>query len=103
MGAVYSRCPHTAFVMGFESEDATDDASYVANLLTSNIAVLNGPSAVIWEILEKPTTSEDIILEITEIYGVSKETVAASVLDFLYDLKAQGLVEVSENSILEEI
>lgn len=86
------RSPHTAFIMGFESPDSTDDASYLANLLTSEIAVLKGPSTVIWEILEHPTSTEEIITEVTDVYGLPREAVAESVLAFLYSLLSQGLL-----------
>lgn len=92
MSSLYRRAPHTAFVMGYDNS-TTDDACYVANLLTSEIAVLNGPSAVIWEILEEPCTSETIIAEVTEIYGISRDTVAPSVLGFLETLTDQGLLK----------
>lgn len=97
MSALYRRTPHAAYVLGFEHDVIADDASYVANLLTSEIAVLNGPSAVIWEILEGPTTSEDIIAEVTDIYGVPRETVAVSVLSFLDSLEQQGLIQAEDN------
>ena len=98
MSALYQRTPHAAYVLGFEHDVIADDASYVANLLTSEIAVLNGPSAVIWEILEEPTTSEDIIAEVTDIYGVTRETVAVSVLSFLDSLEQQGMIQVEDRS-----
>lgn len=92
MSSLYQRAPHTAFVEGADGDGAASAASYVANLLTSEIAVLNGPSTLIWEILETPSTSEAIISEITEMYGVSRETVAPSVLGFLDSLVGRGLV-----------
>ncbi|WP_326503522.1 PqqD family peptide modification chaperone [Rothia nasimurium] len=98
MSIEYRRAPHTAFIMGVDSTVSPDDASYVANLKTSEIAVLQGPSAVIWEILETPINSEDLIAEITDIYQVSHDTVAASVIGFLSSLEAQGLVEVKESA-----
>lgn len=99
MSIVYMRAPHTAFVMGFESDASPDDASYIANLKTSEIVVLKGPSAVIWEILEQPTGSESLISEIKDIYGVSRETVAPSVLAFLQELREQGLIQLDTNTI----
>lgn len=92
MSFLYQRAPHTAFVMGPDGDDAASAASYVANLLTSEIAVLNGPSTLIWEILETPSASEAIISQITEIYGVPRETVAPSILGFLDSLVSRGLV-----------
>ena len=92
MSVIYQRSPHTAFVMGIDHEGVENDISYVANLLTSEIAVLQGPSAVIWDILESPSATEAIFDEITNLYGVPQETVAESVLTFLDSLKEQGLV-----------
>lgn len=89
---VYKRPEHIAYVMGFESNDALDDETYVAHLLTSEIAVLKGPSAVIWETLERPQTAEEIIAELQQIYDVPRETVAESVLNFLDSLVQKGLL-----------
>ena len=36
MSALYQRTPHAAYVLGFEHDAIADDASYVANLLTSD-------------------------------------------------------------------
>ncbi|WP_237198679.1 PqqD family protein [Rothia nasimurium] len=100
MSTLYRRAPHVAFVLSFEHDAIADNASYVANLNTSEIAVLNGPSAVIWEILEEATTTEAIIAEITDIYGVPRETVAESVFSFLDSLEQQGLIFAEENTPL---
>lgn len=92
---VYQRAGHVAYIMGFENNDALDDETYVAHLLTSEIAVLKGPSAVIWETLEEPQTAERIIAEIQQIYGVPQETVAESVLSFLDSLVHKELLTVA--------
>ncbi len=79
--------------MGFECSEPYDDASYLANLLTSEIAVLKGPSTVIWEILDQPASTEEIITEISDVYGLPREAVAESVLVFLDSLLNQGLLQ----------
>lgn len=92
------RSPHTAFIIGFERPEPHDDTSYLANLLTSEIAVLKGPSTVIWEILDQPASTEEIVTEISDIYGLPRETIAESVLVFLDSLLNQGLLHrVSES------
>ncbi|MFW0182954.1 PqqD family protein [Rothia sp. CCM 9417] len=91
----YSRANHIGFIMGFESGQSADDETYVANLLTSEISVLRGPSALIWEILDSPRSSEEIIADIQDIYGVPRETVADSVLNFLDSLVRQNLLELT--------
>lgn len=98
MTTVYRRSPHIAYIMGYEDSVSSDDASYVANLKTSDIAVLKGPSAVIWEILEQPANSEAIISEIRDIYGVPQETVAPSILSFLDELLRQDLIQRDEGN-----
>ena len=98
MSTLYQRAASVAFVMGYENMDTPDDATYVANLKTSDIAVLNGPSAVIWEILEKPTSSESLITEMKDIYGVPHEIVAPSILSFLKDMENRGLIEIIDVS-----
>lgn len=87
------RSPHTAFVLASDYAPGGEDSFYVANLLTSELAILQGPSAVIWEILEEPTSTHALISEITEIYGVTREVVSASVLAFLDSMEAQGLIQ----------
>lgn len=89
---VYQRVEHVAYIMGFESNDVSDDETYVANLRTSEIAVLKGPSAVIWEALDEPQTADGIIAEIQQIYDVPLETVTESVLNFLDSLVQKGLL-----------
>lgn len=98
MGILYQRSQSVAFVLGYDNVDSPDDATYVANLQTSDIAILNGPSAVIWEILEKPTSSESLIAEIKDIYMVSRETVAPSIINFLEEMKNRGLIIVNDVS-----
>ena len=98
MGILYQRSQSVAFVMGYDNIDSPDDFIYVANLKTSDIAVLNGPSAVIWEILEKPTSSESLIAEIKDIYMVPQETVAPSIINFLEEMKNRGLIQVNDVS-----
>lgn len=93
---VYARAEHVGYIMGFETNDAEDDETYVANLLTSEISVLQGPSAVIWEVLEEPQTAEGVISEIQQIYDVPRETVTESVLSFLDSLTRQGLLTATE-------
>lgn len=87
------RSPHTAFVLASDYAPGGEDSFYVANLLTSELAILQGPSAVIWEILEEPTSTHALISEITEIYGVTREVVSTSVLAFLDSMEAQGLIQ----------
>lgn len=92
------RSPHTAFVLASDYAPGGEDSFYVANLLTSELAILQGPSAVIWEILEEPTSTHALISEITEIYGVTREVVSASVLAFLDSMEVQGLIQRLETS-----
>ena len=87
------RSPHTAFVLASDYVTGSEDSFYVANLLTSELAILQGPSAVIWEILEEATSTHALISEITEIYGVTREVVSGSVLAFLDSMEAQGLIQ----------
>lgn len=88
---IYSRAREVAFVMGFEKLGSDDTISYVTNLKTSQTRAFSGPSSLIWEILETPQTSDQLIADVAEIYGVPHETVAEGVLSFLEELVAQGL------------
>ncbi|MDO4898396.1 MAG: PqqD family protein [Rothia sp. (in: high G+C Gram-positive bacteria)] len=97
MTFIYKRAQAVAYVMGFEDNGYSDEFSYIANLNTSQISALSGPAALMWEILERPQASEDIVQEVSTIYGVSQETVAGAVISFLDDLLQQGLIEIDKS------
>lgn len=94
----FRRSPSTAFIYHSNISDIADseESLYIANIETSNIYTLNEVGISIWELLESPLGSDEIVLEISTIYGIDQETISESILAFLSSLKNQGLIEDSE-------
>lgn len=92
------RTTSAAFVYHSDISDIAEpeESLYIANIETSNIYTLNGVGISIWELLEAPKGSDEIIFEISAIYGIEQETISESIFAFLDNLKNQGLIEDSE-------
>lgn len=92
---LYSRAEHTAFVYETDLDDSQEgsDKLYLANLLTSELLVLEGSGAVIWEVLEKPLKLNEIIHTIAEIYGIAEEIVSPPTIDFINKLWEQKMLQ----------
>lgn len=95
---ILRRTSSAAFVYHSDISDIVDleESLYIANIETSNIYTLNGVGKSIWELLEIPRGSEEIIFEMSTIYGIDQETISDSIFSFLDNLKNQGLIEESE-------
>lgn len=92
---VYSRSPYSAFVYNEEFEEKVGDSSitYVANLLTSEIIVLEGTGAIIWEMLDQPMREHQLLEKIAMAYQQTPETVKEPTHSFLELLTSHGLLE----------
>ena len=92
---LYSRAEHTAFVYDTDLNDSQEssDKLYLANLLTSELLVLEGSGPVIWDLLDEPKTTNTLMTQVAETFEVSVETVEAPVLSFLSSLENQGFVQ----------
>lgn len=92
---LYSRAEHTAFVYETDLDDSQEgsDKLYLANLLTSELLVLEGSGPVIWDLLDEPKTANTLMTEVAETFEVSVETVETPVLSFLSNLENQGFVQ----------
>lgn len=95
IGPLYSRAEHTAFVYETDLDDSQEgsDKLYLANLLTSELLVLEGSGPVIWDLLDEPKTADTLMTQVAETFEVSVETVEAPVLSFLSSLENQGFVQ----------
>jgi hypothetical protein len=60
------------------------------------IYTLNPVAARIWQILERPTTLERIVDEITRGFEVSTEQATRDVAEFLGTLQAGGLIQPAD-------
>lgn len=92
---LYWRAEHTAFVYETDLDDSQEgsDKLYLANLLTSELLVLEGSGPVIWDLLDEPKTANTLMTQVAETFEVSVETVEAPVLSFLSSLENQGFVQ----------
>lgn len=92
---LYLRAEHTAFVYETDLDDSQEgsDKLYLANLLTSELLVLEGSGPVIWDLLDEPKTANTLMTQVAETFEVSVETVEASILSFLSSLENQGFVQ----------
>ena len=54
---------------------------------------LDGSAAATWSLLDEPTTTEALVDELTEIYGVHRIEVDGSVRRLLSELRDRGYVE----------
>lgn len=96
---LFARSVHTAFVEDAEIKENEEECEkiYLAHLLTSQLFVLDGSGAIIWEFFEEPKTITRLVQEISEIFDVSERTVRESVEDFVQTLAAQGFLESLES------
>lgn len=91
-----SRSPHTASIYQSDLEaglaEGEAEMLYIANLASSAIYTVQGVGLTIWELLESPLGPDELLSEITDIYGVDRETVAQAVFDFLGTMAERGLL-----------
>ena len=55
----------------------------------------NGIGTHIWDLLEEPRSLDDLIARLTNEYEVEADTCRQEVLEFVQQLRAEGLVTVS--------
>ncbi|MGV3148525.1 PqqD family protein [Rothia sp. 11273D007AR] len=96
MPSVFRRSPVSATATKSSVSDEAQTIFYVANLMTSELSVLEGSSVLIWELLEKPYSLEELLIDVSDIYGVEQELVSPGINDFLEAMQQQGLVVLDE-------
>ena len=62
-------------------------------LQLGGLLLLNQVSAVIWQCLEKETSTEEIVQAVTDAFEVSPEEARADILEFLDKLRAADLLQ----------
>ena len=60
------------------------------------VAVLNSCGKVLWELLQKGRSVEDLVQSMTDMYDVSKEEAHNDVMDFIKQLEFNQLLLVKE-------
>ena len=58
--------------------------------------VLQGSGAVVWELLEDPSTEAELLSSLAEIYSISEVQIATEVSALLATLMEMGAVEQTE-------
>lgn len=61
-------------------------------LKMNGMIILNPVSKVIWECLEKGTTSEEILRNITELFDVDPREAETDIAEFLNQMRMQDLL-----------
>lgn len=70
-----------------------DGEIVMMNIETGTYISLNHTGKFIWNILETPATIDSIILQLVDLYGISKEQCEADVFPFLEQLLEQKIIE----------
>jgi len=70
-----------------------DGEIVMMNIETGTYISLNHTGKSIWNILETPATIGSIVLQLVDLYGISKEQCEADVFPFLEQLLEQKIIE----------
>lgn len=89
--SLISRAQATAWHI---EENGQESVTYVANLTTSEISVLTGPSESIWLELETPLGLDELVGVLASLYGQAPETIAPDVEAFVQQLQEMQLLTV---------
>jgi hypothetical protein len=73
-----------------------DDKLVMLDLAQGKYFGLDDVAAAIWAAVAAPVRVGDLCAQLTERYAVDPETCRADTLDFLNQLRAEGLLEVHE-------
>ncbi len=64
----------------------------ILDLESGKVLGLNGVAARIWELLEQPTTADEIAEEISSEYSITVEEAVRDVGEFTDSLRVKGLI-----------
>ena len=84
---------HIAYVHTDEFAKYSPTASYLADLRTSSIAVLEGSASIIWGIFEEPFSLPEALELIAELTEQNPEDIRGEVEGFVYQLVEDELLE----------
>ena len=84
---------YIAYVHTDEFAKYSPTASYLADLRTSSIAVLEGSASIIWGVFEVPLALPEAIEEIAELAEQDPAAIAEQVQDFVTDLVSREYLE----------
>jgi hypothetical protein len=60
--------------------------------------VLSDSGAIVWELLEEPSTEAELVNTLASLYGVGEEQIAGDVNALLSTLLQSGAIEAAETS-----
>jgi len=66
------------------------DEALLARAGYDEIALLNGPAAVAWELLSEPQGFSELVTLLADVYGVAPESISDDVLRLVAELKERG-------------
>ena len=84
---------HIAYVHTDEFAKYSPTASYLADLRTSSIAVLEGSASIIWGIFEEPFSLPEALELIAELTEQNPEDIRGEVEGFVHQLVEDELLE----------
>jgi hypothetical protein len=73
-----------------------DEGTLLAHPESAAFEELSSSGAVIWELLEEPSTTDQLIGRVANLYGTPAETVAHGVTTLLASLMDQGFLVGSD-------
>ena len=82
-----------AYVHSEEFAKYSPTATYIANLDTGEHSILQGSASIIWGLFEEPTSEEEAIETICELYEQPAEIIAPQIQAFIPDLLSKNLLE----------
>ena len=90
---VYGIPENIAYVHSEEFAKYSPTATYIANLDTGEHSILQGSASIIWGLFEEPTSEEEAIETICELYEQPAEVIAPQIEDFIPELLSKNLLE----------
>lgn len=91
---VYGIPKNIAYVHSEEFAKYSPTATYIANLDTGEHSILQDSASIIWDIFEEPTSEEEAIETICELYEQPVEVIAPQIRAFIPDLLSKNLLEI---------
>lgn len=74
----------------------SDEQVVAMDVNTAQYFGLEGPAAHVWDLLESPTTLDEVVASLLEAYEIDEPTCRAQAEAFLADMTAKRLIVASE-------
>ena len=90
---LYVMPSYLAYVHSEEVSAHSPTMSYVADLRTGSISILEGAASIMWGVFEQPLSMNTAVDYIAEIVEVERDEIRSTLEDFLPQLLEQGFLE----------